>query len=279
MQTFVAMTTHLGEIFSHLLFIWERKWWLISPMGMHKSSSPSKKKNGFRYIFYNYFQLIYTYTGVNEQFILCFDRFGSEAKVVHFIGTPKPWNCKYNPQTKWIVEEEPSSGNQHLPYLVLWWQTYISDVLPLLTKQQVPDIPENKVNVISNLTSISAEGSHTLCLRYTESLGRKGVWSHHYHHHHCCGELRTWILPPTSLSVLPCLLPSYCSALHHNSSSFPRCHPSTMFFSCLSVRTLTGWWCSLSQGIESKYKLVLTRPPDVGDGQENVVATDALCCS
>ncbi|XP_073462712.1 glycogenin-1-like isoform X3 [Aquarana catesbeiana] len=84
---------------------------------------------------------IYTYSPA-------FKQFGSEAKVVHFIGTPKPWNCKYNPQTKWIVEEEPSSGNQHLPYLVLWWQTYISDVLPLLTKQQVPDIPENKVGRI-----------------------------------------------------------------------------------------------------------------------------------
>lgn len=84
---------------------------------------------------------IYTYSPA-------FKQFGSEAKVVHFIGTPKPWNCKYNPQTKWIVEEEPSNGNQHLPFLVLWWQTYISDVLPLLTEQQVPDIPENKVGRI-----------------------------------------------------------------------------------------------------------------------------------
>ncbi|XP_077315094.1 glycogenin-1-like isoform X2 [Lithobates pipiens] len=84
---------------------------------------------------------IYTYSPA-------FKQFGSEAKVVHFIGTPKPWNCKYNPQTKWIVEEEPLSGNQHLPFLVLWWQTYTSDVLPLLTEQQVPDSPENKVERI-----------------------------------------------------------------------------------------------------------------------------------
>ncbi|XP_040186602.1 glycogenin-1-like isoform X2 [Rana temporaria] len=84
---------------------------------------------------------IYTYSPA-------FKQFGSEAKVVHFIGTPKPWNCKYNPQTKGIVEEEPLSGNQTLPLLVLWWQTYISDVLPLLTEQQVPNGSENKVGRI-----------------------------------------------------------------------------------------------------------------------------------
>ncbi|XP_072259713.1 glycogenin-1-like isoform X1 [Pyxicephalus adspersus] len=84
---------------------------------------------------------IYTYSPA-------FKQFGSEAKVVHFIGTPKPWNCKYNPQTKWIVEEEPLSGSQHLSFLVLWWQTYISDILPLLKEQQEVTGTENKFGMI-----------------------------------------------------------------------------------------------------------------------------------
>ncbi|KAM3922835.1 glycogenin-1-like isoform 2-T3 [Leptodactylus fuscus] len=71
---------------------------------------------------------VYTY-------IPAFKQFGSEAKVVHFIGTPKPWNCKYNPQTKWVAEEEPLNGEQHLLFLVHWWEIYISDILPLLTEQ------------------------------------------------------------------------------------------------------------------------------------------------
>ncbi|MEE6469038.1 hypothetical protein FKM82_008477 [Ascaphus truei] len=72
---------------------------------------------------------IYTY-------IPAFKQFGSEAKVVHFIGTPKPWNCKYSPQTRWIVEEESLSGHQHLSFLVLWWEIYISDILPLLAEPE-----------------------------------------------------------------------------------------------------------------------------------------------
>ncbi|XP_063816198.1 glycogenin-2-like isoform X3 [Pseudophryne corroboree] len=67
-----------------------------------------------------------------------FKQFGSEAKVVHFIGTPKPWNCKYNPQTRTIVEEESLSGHQHLSFINLWWKIYISDILPLLTEQEEP---------------------------------------------------------------------------------------------------------------------------------------------
>ncbi|KAG8565804.1 hypothetical protein GDO81_012977 [Engystomops pustulosus] len=72
---------------------------------------------------------VYTY-------IPAFKQFGSEAKVVHFIGTPKPWNCKYNPQSKWVVEEEALNGEQHQLFLVHWWETYISDILPLLTEQE-----------------------------------------------------------------------------------------------------------------------------------------------
>ncbi|XP_069810176.1 glycogenin-1-like isoform X2 [Dendropsophus ebraccatus] len=75
---------------------------------------------------------VYTY-------IPAFKQFGSEAKVVHFIGTPKPWNCKYNPQTKWIVEEETTNGDQHLLFLAHWWEVYISDILPLLTEQEELD--------------------------------------------------------------------------------------------------------------------------------------------
>lgn len=75
---------------------------------------------------------VYTY-------IPAFKQFGSQAKVVHFIGTPKPWNCKYNPQTKWIVEEESLNGDQHLLFLVLWWEIYISDILPLVSEQEQLD--------------------------------------------------------------------------------------------------------------------------------------------
>ncbi|XP_073415543.1 glycogenin-1-like isoform X1 [Dendrobates tinctorius] len=72
---------------------------------------------------------IYTY-------IPAFKQFGSEAKVVHFIGTPKPWNCKYNPQTKWIVKEEALNGDQHLLFFIHWWEIYTSDILPLLMEQE-----------------------------------------------------------------------------------------------------------------------------------------------
>ncbi|XP_073539776.1 glycogenin-1-like isoform X2 [Phyllobates terribilis] len=103
---------------------------------------------------------IYTY-------IPAFKQFGSEAKVVHFIGTPKPWNCKYNPQTKWIVEEEALNGDQHLLFLIHWWETYISDILPLLKEEEFNTTDEHQCGKIElqmkneNPSSDCSEGAHS----------------------------------------------------------------------------------------------------------------------
>ncbi|XP_053562413.1 glycogenin-2 [Bombina bombina] len=90
---------------------------------------------------------IYTYAPA-------FKQFGSEAKVIHFIGTPKPWNCKYNPQTQWIVDNESLSGHHNLSFLVLWWQIFISDILPLLAQQEELDKENSQQHQIGRIEII-----------------------------------------------------------------------------------------------------------------------------
>ncbi|KAG8450563.1 hypothetical protein GDO86_003003 [Hymenochirus boettgeri] len=87
---------------------------------------------------------IYTYTPA-------FVQFGSDAKVVHFLGTPKPWNCRFNPQSRWIIEDESLSGHQHLSYLALWWEIYVSDVLPLLAEQEESEGSESHQHHIGRI--------------------------------------------------------------------------------------------------------------------------------
>ncbi|XP_062982407.1 glycogenin-2 [Elgaria multicarinata webbii] len=66
-----------------------------------------------------------------------FQHFGKDAKVVHFLGRTKPWNYKYNPQTRAIKEDGSASVSQsQLSFLELWWMTYTSSILPLLEKWQ-----------------------------------------------------------------------------------------------------------------------------------------------
>ncbi|XP_069493139.1 glycogenin-2 isoform X1 [Ambystoma mexicanum] len=72
---------------------------------------------------------VYTY-------IPAFRQFGSDAKIIHFLGSSKPWSCKYNPQNRSVTEEGPSLGQQQLAFIVLWWETYISSVLPLLAEHE-----------------------------------------------------------------------------------------------------------------------------------------------
>ncbi|KAM8750152.1 glycogenin-2-like [Rhynchonycteris naso] len=61
-----------------------------------------------------------------------FKRFGASAKVVHFVGSTKPWHYEYNPNTGSISEDGPGPGHQHqLSFLNLWWDVYQRSVLPL----------------------------------------------------------------------------------------------------------------------------------------------------
>ncbi|NWW88270.1 GLYG2 protein, partial [Rhynochetos jubatus] len=73
---------------------------------------------------------VYTY-------IPAFNHFGRDAKVVHFLGATKPWNYKYNLQTKRVMQDVTTSGSFHqLSFLALWWNIYSGSILPLLEKLQ-----------------------------------------------------------------------------------------------------------------------------------------------
>ncbi|XP_078218536.1 glycogenin-2 isoform X5 [Callithrix jacchus] len=61
-----------------------------------------------------------------------FKQFGSSAKVVHFLGSTKPWNYKYNPQSGSVLEQGSAPSSQHqVAFLNLWWSIYQNNVLPL----------------------------------------------------------------------------------------------------------------------------------------------------
>lgn len=62
-----------------------------------------------------------------------FKQFGSSAKVVHFLGSMKPWKYKYNPQTGSVLEEGCGLVHKHqLTFLNLWWEIYHHGILPVL---------------------------------------------------------------------------------------------------------------------------------------------------
>ncbi|XP_057352209.1 glycogenin-2-like isoform X4 [Manis pentadactyla] len=66
-----------------------------------------------------------------------FKQFGSSAKVVHFLGSMKPWKYKYNPQTGSVLEEGYGLVHEHqLPFLSLWWEIYHHGILPLFKSIQ-----------------------------------------------------------------------------------------------------------------------------------------------
>ncbi|NXS72031.1 GLYG protein, partial [Pandion haliaetus] len=81
---------------------------------------------------------VYTY-------VPAFNHFGRDAKVVHFLGATKPWNYKYNLQTKRVMQDGTTSGSFHqLSFLALWWNIYSASILPLLEKLQKVEESESE---------------------------------------------------------------------------------------------------------------------------------------
>ncbi|NWX89923.1 GLYG2 protein, partial [Nothoprocta pentlandii] len=81
---------------------------------------------------------VYTY-------VPAFKHFGRDAKVVHFLGSIKPWNYKYNLQTRKVMQDGTTSGSLHqLSFLALWWNIYSASILPLLEKTQKMEESESE---------------------------------------------------------------------------------------------------------------------------------------
>ncbi|NWJ02083.1 GLYG2 protein, partial [Crypturellus undulatus] len=81
---------------------------------------------------------VYTY-------VPAFNHFGRDAKVVHFLGSTKPWNYKYNLETRKVMQDGATSGSLHqLSFLALWWNIYSASILPLLEKTQKVEESESE---------------------------------------------------------------------------------------------------------------------------------------
>lgn len=60
--------------------------------------------------------------------------------MVHFLGSTKPWNYKYNPQTGSVLQDSGGPVQQpEVPFLNLWWATYHHSVLPLYGRARAQD--------------------------------------------------------------------------------------------------------------------------------------------
>ncbi|KAF4087784.1 hypothetical protein AMELA_G00074610 [Ameiurus melas] len=75
---------------------------------------------------------IYTY-------LPAFKQYGTNAKVVHFLGKTKPWSYTYDTNQR-RVRGNVQEASSHPGYLLEWWSLYSSCVLPL-KQQELGDQP------------------------------------------------------------------------------------------------------------------------------------------
>ena len=92
--------------------------------------------------------------------LLCFLRYGHDAKVVHFLGKVKPWNHSYDAQKGEVRGHSlsPEPSQLHPDYLLMWWQVYAKSVMPLL-QQAYGDAPFS-----SGLAEVNEDVSQPWCM-------------------------------------------------------------------------------------------------------------------
>ncbi|XP_037263264.1 glycogenin-1 isoform X1 [Falco rusticolus] len=84
-------------------------------------------------------------------YLPAFKAFGANTKVVHFLGSTKPWNYTYDSRTKSIKGNMDAPKIVHPEFLNMWWDTYIADVLPLLEQHGIVNDITTGVNMLSGL--------------------------------------------------------------------------------------------------------------------------------
>jgi len=64
-----------------------------------------------------------------------YKRFGQNVKIVHFLGSLKPWLYGYDPKSKTVLEPTTSQSSQQLEHVQAWWDLFVVDVKPLLSDE------------------------------------------------------------------------------------------------------------------------------------------------
>jgi len=100
-------------------------------------------------------------------------RFGKNVKIVHFLGSLKPWLYGYDPKSKSVLEPSSSQSSQQLEHVQSWWDIFVADVKPQLS-DECAGLAATLASVdLSSETSPQHKGSSPTP---SESVQRRKAW-------------------------------------------------------------------------------------------------------
>lgn len=101
-------------------------------------------------------------------YVPAFKRFGHQVKVIHFLGSIKPWYCSFNASTGQL---NTFCGNTYAQeFIKNWWSIYVAKVHPTIEAL-------NLVGPMSNMAIAPPPGSSICCTSQQPSTGdRFNAW-------------------------------------------------------------------------------------------------------
>jgi len=98
-----------------------------------------------------------------------FKQFGKNVKVVHFLGTSKPWLYAYSVTTGQVSQPSGIQGVTQLEYIQLWWNIFISKVQPSLS--------EDNSGLAGSLSKLSVTNEYQGVVGTTpDEFARQNAW-------------------------------------------------------------------------------------------------------
>lgn len=78
-------------------------------------------------------------------------RFGKNVKIIHFLGSMKPWLYGFNSRSQSVIQPHTQSRQQELEHVQQWWQIFVAKIQPRLSTECVSIIYLLKLDICCNV--------------------------------------------------------------------------------------------------------------------------------
>lgn len=79
-------------------------------------------------------------SSVSYSYVPAYRHFGNDVRIVHFIGSTKPWLYSYNVKTGYLQPPEGTTSQHNEELIKRWWSIFTSQIKPRIEQEQGKDL-------------------------------------------------------------------------------------------------------------------------------------------
>ena len=98
-------------------------------------------------------------------------------KIVHFLGSRKPWHYGFNAATRSVILPPNQQSLQQVEHVQQWWDTFLAKVQPRLTKECTGICAHlANLNISAELGVVAAAGAEAVSQEASSPISKRRQW-------------------------------------------------------------------------------------------------------